>query len=64
MRPCSHDDPDAVEGDCDEYGESRILMGPVTYKHFVDVLKGKKPSVTNEDLIELQRYNEEYLSQK
>lgn len=64
MSPCLPDDKDGSAGKCDDYGEARILMGPITHKHFTDALKGKKPSVARQDLNELEKYNEEYLSQK
>lgn len=64
MRACLPEEKGAVEGKCETYGEDRIVMGPITHKHFVDALKGKKPNVTKNDLNELQKYNEEYLNQK
>lgn len=64
MSACSSKEVGAVAGKCEDYGEARILMGAINHGHFLDALKGKKPSVTSDDLYELQKYNEEYLSQK
>lgn len=64
MKACLPDEEGAIEGKCEDFGEAGILMGAITHGHFVDALKGKKPSVTQDDLLQLQKYNEEYLSQK
>lgn len=64
MKACKSDDPGAVESSIGDYGEIGISMGAITHQHFVDALKGKKPSVTSDDLRDLKKFNEEYKAQK
>lgn len=64
MRACKAGEEGAIESNIADYKEVGIVMGAITHEHFVEALKGKKPSVTAADLKELERFNQEHQTQK